>query len=63
VTEGPRPLTTAELLDAVAEERPELPELDPPGPRRSEARRPGLRQPGIEHEGPDPQVTVRRVAP
>jgi DNA recombination protein RmuC len=31
VSEGPRPLTTAELLDAVAEQRPELPGLDPPG--------------------------------
>lgn len=31
VTEGPRPLTTAELLEVVAEERPELPDLEPPG--------------------------------
>jgi DNA recombination protein RmuC len=48
VIEGPRPLTTAELLEAVAEERPELPELDPPGSGRP---------------GPDPQISVRRVAP
>jgi DNA recombination protein RmuC len=30
VVEGPRPLTAAELLDTVAEPRPELPELDGP---------------------------------
>jgi DNA recombination protein RmuC len=30
VVEGPRPLTAAELLDTVAEARPELPELDGP---------------------------------
>jgi DNA recombination protein RmuC len=31
VSDGPRPLTTAELLDAVAPQRPELPELGAPG--------------------------------
>ncbi len=34
VREAPRPLTTAELLDAVAEHRPELPDQEPPGPAR-----------------------------
>jgi DNA recombination protein RmuC len=47
VTEAPRPLTTAELLDVVADERPELPELEPPAHEAAH----------------DPPVAVRRVAP
>jgi DNA recombination protein RmuC len=31
VVESPRPLTAAELLEVVAEPRPELPELERPG--------------------------------
>lgn len=36
VTETPRPLTAGELLEVVAEERPELPELDGAGARSAE---------------------------
>jgi DNA recombination protein RmuC len=41
VTQVPRPLTAAELLDAVADERPELPPAGPiaTGPRSGESRR------------------------
>ena len=40
VVEGPRPLTAAELLDTVAEPRPELPELDgPPAAEEAALRR------------------------
>ena len=39
VVESPRPLTAAELLEAVAEPRPELPELDEPDEGRPPVRR------------------------
>jgi DNA recombination protein RmuC len=39
VLDVPRPLTSAELLETVAEPRPELPELDEPEPARSPVRR------------------------
>ena len=52
VTDAPRPLTAAELLDAVAEHRPELPDLEPPD---LETRR---IVPPV-----DPPGHVRRVAP
>lgn len=42
VDEAPRPLTAAELLDAVADERPELPDPAPPGVASPEQRRADL---------------------
>ena len=39
VADAPRPLTAAELLDVVAEPRPELPDLEEPAPQRSPVRR------------------------
>ena len=39
VVEVARPLTAAELLETVAEQRPELPELDAPDPARPAVRR------------------------
>jgi len=42
VVESPRPLTAAELLEAVAEPRPELPELE--SPDRPDGERPSVRR-------------------
>ena len=62
VVDTPRPLTAAELLDAVAEPRPELPDLDdPPGSRH--ASRYGASRRDERHRGLPCTGEHRRASP